>query len=477
MMNLLLLCIGLLLPAASGWLALRLCEGRYPVLHHIERLLWAVILGPTLWMLVVRMVAWAGWISLTFNGFFVTWLILTAVLAAIAWRLGLLTEQHGPAVPLAPTHHPSKKQWIVLGILLAWTVVKLGAGAFDLVSVPTYWDDSFNNWNMRAKVFFLTGDITPNLQGETLQLSSTGGISSYPPTVALIKTWLVTFKGTWDDSLVNSVHFVWFLLLIGAFFFTLRRFTGLFVSLLGVYLLVSMPLVLLHGTNPYADIFVAMHLLVTVACLLQAARCDDYLTLRRWLLLFAFCAALLTFTKNEGTALYLPLCIIAALWVVWRTFAQRILSLRQIIMLLWPAVVLFVCVAGPWFAYKMINNLSFGNGKYLSSLNISFHADALNAILFQLMQEANFLLLPLVLLLTCIMGWRKILALPYSILALVGIIAAGAQIGIFIFTGLATEAVLQTGLARGMVQVAPLLLMLVILVWDNLWKDVRTSDE
>ena len=76
---------------------------------------------------------------------------------------------------------------------------------------------------------------------------------------------------------------------------------------------------------------------------------------------------------------------------------------------------------------------------------------------------------------TGIVGWKRIFVLPYSILTFIGLIAVSLQIGIFIFTGLATEAVLQTGLARGMLHVVPLLLLLVILVWNDAWKEAGNS--
>lgn len=473
MIHFLLLGIAIALPAVPGWLALRLLEGQSPVLGRAERIIWAAIAGPTLCMLVTTVVFWTGLISLNLAGFLIPWLILTIILFGISWQRGLLTRQSGTLVIFASPGKPTKLQWITLGFLMLWTIIKLGAGALDLATTPTYWDDSFNNWNMRGKVFFVTKTLQPALQGESIQLSSPGGISSYPPNVALTKTWMATLNGVWDDTFENSIHVVWFLLLLGAFFWTLRRFSGIIVSLFGVYLLVSMPLVLLHGTNPYADIFVAMHLLITVSCLLQMAQADDHHSFLRWCLLFGFCSALLTFTKNEGTALYLPLCAVAAFWIVWRKIAMRTMTLAQALRLAAPGIVLFLCVGAPWFLYKVFNHLSFGNGKYLSDLSLSFHADALKAIIFQLTHEANFLLLPLVIVVTGIVGWKRIFVLPYSILTFIGLIAVSLQIGIFIFTGLATEAVLQTGLARGMLHVVPLLLLLVILVWNDAWKRSR----
>ncbi len=471
MTTLLLLAIAMLVPALPGWLALRLCEGRSPVLHRTERIVWSMILGPSLCMLVTTMVFWTGLISLDLPGFLLPWTAVSVVLFLVAWKCGLLRKKpEGPVVLLHESCRLSRLQWTAVAVLMAWTAVKLGAGAFNLVSTPTYWDDSFNNWNMRGKIFFVTKDLLPDLHGETIQLSSSGGTSSYPPNVALTKAWMANLYGTWNDQFENSVHFVWFALLICAFFFTLRRFGGTALSLFGVYLLVSMPLMLLHGTNPYADVFVAMHLFVTVSCLLQMSLANDHSSFRRWCVLFGLSAALLTFTKNEGTALYLPLCMTAALWIVWRKIVRGMMTGRQALTFVLAGVAVFTGIASPWFLYKVINHLSFGNGKYLSDLSLSFHADALNAIVFQLTREANFLLLPFVLLVTAIAGWKRLLVLPYSILAFIGMVAGALQIGIFVFTALATEAVMQTGLARGMLHVSPLLLLLVILVWNDLWK-------
>ena len=45
--------------------------------------------------------------------------------------------------------------------------------------------------------------------------------------------------------------------------------------------------------------------------------------------------------KNEGTALYLPLCAVAAFWIVWRKIAMRTMTLAQALRLAAPGIVLF----------------------------------------------------------------------------------------------------------------------------------------
>lgn len=460
-MNILAALPAILLPAAIGWLVVNLCDRRHPVLTTLERSAWAIVLGPTLSMLVVFIAASLGWTAFSLSGFLTPLLILLGLLVIAAWWLGCLF----PASP--HTSHIGSKtaDWVRWAILIyaAWTIVKVLAGAYDLIGVPTYWDDSFNNWNMRGKMFYETQQIVLEIPVGNGNIQTAQGVSSYPPSLPLFKTWVSVLRGSWEEPLVNGIQLLWFAGLLAVFYATLRRSLSKLMSVFGTCLLCSLPLVLIHATNPYAEIFVAAHVLLAVTALFNASRTTSETGLRSWMTLFALALGLLLFTKNEATVLYAPILILLAAWVL----KSKGTSLKLIISL----IALLAVLALPWIAFKWANGLTFGNAKGISTISLGFSKVAAWAIWHHLSHEPNTLLLPLSLIVTLVAARRRAWRMPMVILAVFVLAAAGIQFLLFTFVGaLETEAVMQTGLSRGLVQIAPVGMMLVILLSNLLLK-------
>lgn len=470
-MILLILLIGFGLLGTLGWCALRVTEGDAPVLSRAERVVWSLTLGPTLGMLLIFLVHWTGLVQLDIWGY------VLPILAAIGVLLGICAKRRLSLLPRVATHKSDQTagaaaRWAI-GILLVWTLVKVVAGSYDLVSVPTYWDDAFNNWNMRGKMFYVQHALVLEIPLTKLETQSAAGVSSYPPTVPMLKAMLSSLRGEWSESLVNSVHAVWYVLLLAVFFLLLRRFTGSTVSGLGVYLLASLPLVLIQGMNPYADVFLALHLLLVMSGLLAVAHADDARAIRSWSALTCLAVGLFVFTKNEALLLYAPLCAIALLWILWRK-RSHLGGKRALVRTVSLGLSIVLALVLPWLAFKWTHGLSFGNAKSVSGLAIAFNAKAVHAIWYQLMQEPNFLLLPLVFVLSPLYGWKHLKDPILAVPAALTVLAFLEQSAIFVFTPLANEAIMQTGVARGQVHIAPIGLLFVVLVWERmLRKDVK----
>jgi hypothetical protein len=200
------LAIGMSVPVMLGWLVLACTEGAHPVLGRLERAAWSMALGPTVFLLAVTLTHWAGLIRLDLPGFCIVAGILAVALIAVGVRTGALRA----AWRLQPAQHPSapvsRGAMVVIGMLIAWTCIKLVAGGYNLLTVPTYWDDSFNNWNMRGKMFYVQHELVLNIPVGNGTVQTEGGVSSYPPTVPLMKTWLALLRGSWDEPLVNGVN-------------------------------------------------------------------------------------------------------------------------------------------------------------------------------------------------------------------------------------------------------------------------------
>lgn len=458
-MNLLAFIFGISITTCLGWLLLAAIEGTKPVLSSGERLSFSVILGPTFSMFIVFVSHIVGLTSLNLAGFLAPLAIAFFILAIVAWKRGSLrftsdVRPHASAV-MYPT-------WMKIGVLLLclWTAVKIIAGAYDLVSVPTYWDDSFNNWNMRGKIFFVTQKLTLEIPAGNGVTTSADSVSSYPPMLPMTKTWLSVIRGEWSEPLINGVHLTWFFGLLSALYLILRRSFDRLLSALGIWACVSLPLVLIHGSNPYADIFVASHLLVAIGCLLGIRNAVSAHDVTTWTRLFFVTLGLLALTKNEALVLHIPLLVLAAL-----TFDIRRKNLvspadhrKTILIGLCSALALVL----PWVLFKWTHGLTFGNAKALSGFSIAFNPLVLKAIWFHVTSEPNWLLLPLILPLALWAAGKRFWRTPEAVLGAFVIAEITLQFCVFLFVpSLGTEAIFQTGLSRGLLHIAPLAILLV----------------
>ncbi len=473
-MNLLAFLVGTSIPLSLGWVSLILLEKKHAVLGTWERVFFALILGPTEFALIVFIPHILGLTSLTLLGFLMPSLIVLIILMGIAFFTKAFAAKNHQASYAASPPSPAGyggagialPSFIRGGILLLtlWTAIKVLAGGFDLISVPTYWDDSFNNWNMRGKIFFENQALILEIPVGNGIIQSSGGVSSYPVTVPLLKTWFSVLRGSFEEPLVNSLHLLWLVGLIGTFYFGLRRRLSPMLSAFGVYLLLSLPLLLIQATNPYADIFMAAHLLIPVLCLLRIAQTDEG-EMNTWVKIFGFSLGLMLFTKNEASVLYAPIMGLLFLWILLtkkKVGAFDTQVLRKIIALGALLVLLF---GAPWIVFKWTHGLTFGNAKSVSGITLSLNTKVIHAIWFQLSHEANWLFLPLITMMTMIASGKRAFRLPEGVLTVFLLVTVFTQFLIFTFVApLATEAIMQTGLSRGLLHIMPVALLTVIIL-------------
>jgi hypothetical protein len=468
-MNLIAFLIGMVLPASLGWCVITLAEHRCPLLYRWERFFWALIIGPTLFAFVTFLCAILGIVQLTIAGFLLPNIVLLGLLMGLSIHRGPLDTSTLPRrSPEDGTLHPFLR-WLLIALGI-WTAIKVGAGIYDLVSVPTYWDDSFNNWNMRGKMFFTTGKLLLEIPVGNGIVQSAGGVSSYPPMLPLLKTWLSLLRGSWQEPLINGLHAVWLIGLIGAFYTLLRRRLSRLWSVGGVWLLLSLPTLLIHATNPYADLFTAAHVFLVAVCLngIGNARTTD--ELKGWSRLFGLSLGTAFLTKNEVTLLYGP--IVLALLLITLIWKQRSGSIERSTLQkrLVEIGTFLLCTLGPWLLFKWFHGLSFGNAKSVSGMQISFHPMVIQAFWYHLTHEANWLILPIIFPVSLIIGWRSI-RFNEMILAAFVLLSIAVQFLIYLFTPLANEAIVQTGTSRGLLHIAPIAIWFMILIWQRIFEE------
>jgi hypothetical protein len=460
-MNLLFLPIGLAFPTLLGWSLVRLLEGHHPVLLRLERWTLGCALGLTLAMFLAFVVHVTTGAPLVLLTFLLPQAIVAIVLLIILQRRNLLND-HGLVVP-RPAGHMHTWLKVLFGLALLWIAAKaIIAATVFLALTPSYLDDTLTNWNLRGRVFYFDQKLTLVMPGESPQVSPMG-ISSYPPTVPLLKTWLATLAGTWDEGLINSIHVVWYVCALILVFCAVRRYASTAWALFGTYLIGSMPLYLMHGTNAYADAFLSVHVFAAISMVFHAMHAPSETQRMRLLRIAALCAGILPFTKNEGMVIYLPPLLLLLGIALWRLQRNGSMTTRDVrTALLWFAGFLLL-IAGPWLAFKWMHGLSFGNGKPITSLGLGWQQNVLLSIAINTFFEGNWLLLFPLLIGLLTWQWRRAFG-PLAILTFFFLIIYVGQGVLYLFTSLSTEVLRQTGYARGLIHLTPTIILIVTLL-------------
>jgi hypothetical protein len=460
-MTLLWLLIGSVPPALCGWLLLHILEGRTSVLQISERIAMGFTMGLTAFTFLAFLLQVALGVPFSRTGFLLSWIVFLCL--GLLGFLFLRRYPHETAASAVPAGAPlTPVRLLVLALLCAWTLLKVASLGGILLSIPSYLDDTASNWNLRAKVLFETQRMELRLPGS----DDVSAISSYPPSVPLAKAWYVSLPGAWDEGTANGVHLLWFIALLTLTYAAVRRHASRLWAVVGVYVLVSLPLELMHGTNAYADLFLSLHLFCAVFPLMESLAAPTPRAAGSWLRIAAAATALIPFTKNEGFVLYLPLLLV--LWAVTLWMLRRTLGTRGTLRMAGAALALLALVAVPWLAFKWMHGLSFGNAKSLSAFQIGWQPNVPFAILVNTFFEGNWLLFFPALIGLLIARFRDAFRGPLLIPTLFVLGMWGGQLLLYLFTGLAAEAIKQTGYARGLVHFMPVAVVLLTVLLRNL---------
>jgi 4-amino-4-deoxy-L-arabinose transferase-like glycosyltransferase len=385
-------------------------------------------------------------------------LIIGGIPAIVLW----LRRHTIPApLPMLPaTHRLPRWALVLVWILGIWTVLKIAAASVTfLLLTPTYLDDTLDNWNLRAKVFYVDKALTLVMPNED-PIASPLGVSSYPPSVPMTKAWFAFLNGEWNDPLVNAIHAAWLLIALVLVYGCVRRLSSRWTALLAVYGLASLPLYLMHGTNTYADCFLSAHVFAAAGLLLHAWLTPDPKRMRAFLRLAAIAMAVLPFTKNEAMLIYLPVLLLTALGIILVRRREGTVASGAFIL------GTLAVVAVPWLAFKWLNGLTFGNAKAFTSFQIAWHPEAAFAVMVNTLFEANWLLLFPLLLVLLIWKFRAAFRDYLPLTAFFLTVYLG-QMMLYFFTSLSVEATMQTGYARGVIHLSPVATVLAVLLLEQ----------
>ena len=458
---------------AEGYFLLRLVLGKHSVLSLIEYSAYGFLLGSAFSAYATFGAALLG-LPLSLMGLFALHAIMITILAVVTFlRFGTVLLSKIPLLPPPAFAEQKPPRWvkIFLAILALWVLVKILVGTYGLLATPVYYNDTYANWNMRAKAFSTHESLMLDRM-PTDEFYFGGRVPSYPLTVYLSKVWIAKAAGGWNEGAVNSIHAVWFLALLAAFFAALRRETNLLWAAAGTYMLVSLPLLMLHGFSAYADALMAASLFATLYAFFRWVKSEGSLEREGWLRMFGMMTAAMVFVKNEAMLIFLPpLLLVFSLTCI--RFGRLAINFRINDFSRWVGMLSIVAL--PWIFFKIAHGLTFGNATGVSGFSLVPQEGVAFAIEGDLLFTGSYLLLFPLLVLLLFLGfaeWRKH-ALKFLIIYL--LIVFVGEFCIYALTPLSIEAIRHTGFGRGMVHLLPLCVFVCVLILGDIFNPVDHS--
>ncbi len=245
------------------------------------------------------------------------------------WRLRRRPVWERPA-------RPDWLEWVALAAALAAPLAWLPYERVMPLTTRSW--DSWAIWLFKAKAFYLDG----NLGGFLSRSSEFLCQPSYPLLIPLYGTFLYKLAGSPADYLAKAASPLFFLSLLGSFYFLARRFGSRPVALVFTAMLANLHMVNIVAFElaGYADTALSVYLLLGAGFLYawwKEARTGD-------LALASLFSALAAWTKNEG----LFFLAAVAVFLVIR-LARTKADWRAWTALAWPAVAVV-----PWIAARHI---------------------------------------------------------------------------------------------------------------------------
>jgi len=192
--------------------------------------------------------------------------------------------------------------------------------------------------------------------------------------------------------------------------------------------------------------------------------------------LFALSTALMIFTKNEALVLHLPVLLALLIGLFALRLRQRRMAAGTAIRATGWLGGCFLILVLPWLIYKWGSGLTFGNAKSIEGVFAGWQPNVLETLWTNTFFEGNWHLLFPLLFALMLFQWKRILRMPLLILAGFLLVSLALQTGLFLFTTLSTEALMQTGFARGVLQLSPVAVFLLMLLLQHVGGDQQKNE-
>ncbi len=285
-----------------------------------------------------------------------------------------------------------EKIWTIL-ISLFGMLFMLNSLVFT-INFPTYADDSFNNRN--KPIVNILHDGWVKLFGSTWEILARSRLG-YPLHIPIYKVVISQFNGGYNDVYNNL--FQYFTLLFGFIFImiiTREKTRNIFLTVLPVWLICSLPLIFIHSVEWYMELPSAIYSVLVIWALYQFLASKE----RDSLILGLFLAWILMYIKNDGFVVYMG-GIILSLFIVLllqnniiSVIKSVFISIRHLLIICFSVLFCF----SPFLFIKFYHWLWFNQAAgETSGVALSIHREIFDVIpwLFSTMDNYGLVLIML----------------------------------------------------------------------------------
>ncbi|MEO8739941.1 MAG: hypothetical protein ABI537_09590 [Casimicrobiaceae bacterium] len=402
----------------------------------------------TLWMRAASVAGLAfGWMSIA-----LPLTVVTALLFGYSARKrpALWSDTRRGAIAAFRVELP-RWQRVVWFVLLGWLAIRFALLATEVALRPLYPWDAWVQWATKARVWYELGHIVPFVREDAWLAGAPGAwfdaSPNYPATVPLLQVWTCVALGRWDDSAMNWPWFAILLSLTVAIYGALRsEGVGPLAALVGAYFVASLPLLDIHvALAGYADLPMgAVYTLAALATYRWCLRRDP-----RDALLALFLAIACPLIKTPGwvwALTLLPAVVVALL-------PRRGLRALGIASALAALILLFLA---------RTNTVILGYQMHLD------FAPAWWQLVKSYFLMGNWNLLWYGFIAILVIGARRILKPPLVPLTVIATTGMAFLLFVFAFTEAAAWLADLTTANRATIHIAPLLVALGMLTWQQL---------
>ncbi|EKE26177.1 MAG: hypothetical protein ACD_4C00394G0002 [uncultured bacterium (gcode 4)] len=257
---------------------------------------------------------------------------------------------------------------------------------FTNITFPTYFDDTFGNWNKPAiniyndwgvKMFWAENEILWRWR------------LWYPIFIPIYKAVITDFFWKWNEIYINLFQFISFLLII--IFIThisFKHTKNIFKAILPIFLISWIPLVYFHIIDWYLDFICAVYAILMIYNIFIYLKDWDFDNFSLWMA-FWF---ILSYMKNDGFIVYFSWVIFSFLIVLFikkniKIFLKELIQKRNLLKNLFFLMYFFA----PFYIIKSYYNLWWNQAAWEKSwVGLSFHSEIFNIYPEIFFNENNF---------------------------------------------------------------------------------------
>ncbi|MFI5296249.1 MAG: hypothetical protein ACHQ0Y_14645 [Thermodesulfovibrionales bacterium] len=336
--------------------------------------------------------------------------------------------------PLAGLSLVQQTVFLCCFLLIAWKLLFL---LFMIVSGPTIFWDAYTLWNYKAKVIY---------QGSRAELFG-GPYAHYPLHLSLMRAWIATFLGGWNEAFVNLHSLLLFLCLLVLEYEFLKREAGKMTAMIMTFVLSAIPVLIYNVLSGYADMAVGYYFLTAAIMLFYWQRTGK----NSFLVYSGILSSIAMFTKNEGIAIVFPVLLLTFfghLLFAGRSWKSTVAP-AALFLISSVAILLWLGSSGALSAIVTISGIK--------EAPFTFHPEGLAPLVTHLLIFRSFNLFWFGVILLFALNWKRAFRAETRFFLIPSILSFCAILFVFLFTPNVQWLINGTTINRTMLIVIPLL--------------------